>query len=67
MVGTFPGNLALLARVHRESSFVRWVLDPSAVRSNTTMPSLSDRLPDAERRRIAKALFDYLTAVPLLQ
>ena len=63
----FPGNLALLARVHRASSFVRWVLDPSAVRSNTTMPPLSDRLPDAERRRIAKALFDYLTAVPVAQ
>jgi len=63
----FPGNLALIARVHRWSSFVRWVLDPSAVRSNTTMPPLSDRLPDAERQRIAKALFDYLTAVPVVQ
>ena len=31
------------------------------------MPPLSDRLPDAERRRIAKALFDYLAAVPILQ
>ena len=63
----FPGNLAALARVHPEPDFVRWVLNPSSVRSNTTMPPLSDRLPDAERRRVAKALFDYLTVVPILQ
>ena len=63
----FPGNLAALARVRAEPDFTRWVLNPSAVRTNTTMPPLSNRLPDAERRRIAKALFDYLTAVPVLQ
>ena len=63
----FPGNLAALARVHPEPDFVRWVLNPSSVRSNTTMPPLSERIPDAERKRIAKALFDYLTAVPILQ
>ena len=63
----FPGNLAAIARVHAEPDFVRWVLDPSSARSNTTMPPLSDRLPDAERRRIAKALFDYLAAVPIVQ
>ena len=63
----FPGNLAVLARVHPEPGFIRWVLNPSSVRSNTTMPPLSDRLPEAERRRIAKALFDYLTAVPVLR
>ena len=63
----FPGNLAALTRVHPEPDFVRWVLNPSSVRSNTTMPPLSDRIPDAERGRIAKALFDYLTAVPILQ
>ena len=63
----FPGNLAALARVHPEPDFVRWVLSPSSVRSNTTMPPLSGRLPEAERRRIAKALFDYLAAVPILQ
>ena len=63
----FLGNLAQIARVHPEPDFVRWVLNPSSVRSNTNMPQLSDRLPDAERRRIAKALFDYLTAVPVLR
>ncbi len=63
----FPGDLAALSRVHAEPDFIRWVLNPSAVRNTTTMPPLSDRLPDSERRRIAKALFDYLTAVPILQ
>ena len=63
----FPGNLAALARIRPEPDFVRWVLDPSSVRTGTTMPPLSNRLPDAERRRIARALFDYLTAVPILQ
>ena len=31
------------------------------------MPPLSDRLSDAERRRIAKALFDYLAGVSVRQ
>lgn len=63
----FPGNLAQIARVHPEADFIRWVLSPSSVRDNTNMPPLSDRLPEPERRRIAKALFDYLTAVPILR
>ena len=63
----FPGNLAQIARVHPEANFIRWVLNPSSVRGNTNMPPLSDRLPEPERRRIAKTLFDYLTAVPILR
>ena len=63
----FPGNLAQIARVHPEPDFIRWVLSPSSMRSNSNMPPLADRLPDAERRRVAKALFDYLTAVPVLR
>ena len=63
----FPGNLAQIARVHPEADFIRWVLNPSSVRDNTNMPPLSDRLPEPERRRIAKALFDYLTAVPVMR
>ena len=35
-------------------------------REGATMPALSDRLPEAERRRIAAAIFDYLRAVPVL-
>ena len=63
----FPGNLAAIARVRPEPEFIRWVLNPSSVRSNTTMPPLSDHLPEVERRGIAKALFDYLTGVPVQQ
>ena len=63
----FPGNLARTARLHPEQAFVKWVLDPSSMRSNTSMSPLSDRLPEEERRTIAKALFDYLTQVPLLK
>ena len=63
----FPGNLAAIARAHPEPDFIRWVLNPSSVRSSTTMPPLSDRLSETERRRIAKALFDYLTGVPVLR
>ena len=62
-----PGNLAAIARAYPEPAFTRWVLDPSSVRSGTTMPPLYRHIPDTERRRIAKALFDYLTAVPILQ
>ena len=63
----FPGNLAAIAGVHPEPDFIRWVLSPSSVRNGTSMPPLTDRLPETERRRIAKALFDYLTAGPVLQ
>ena len=63
----FPGNLAAIARVHAEPDFVRWVLYPSSVRSGTTMPPLNQRIPDHERRRIAKVLFVYLATVPIRQ
>ena len=63
----FPGNLAAIARVHSEPHFIRWVLEPSSVRENTTMPPLYHHIARAERRRIAKVLFDYLSAVPILQ
>ena len=61
-----PGNLAEIARTWPEPAFTRWVLDPSSVRSGTTMPPLYHHIPDAERRRIAKTLFDYLSGVPIL-
>ena len=63
----FPGNLAVIARAYPEPDFTRWVLDPSSVRSGTSMPPLNRHIADAERRRIAKTLFDYLTAVPILR
>ena len=62
-----PGNLAAIAGAYPEPEFIRWVLNPSSVREDTTMPPLYHHIPDAERRRIAKVLFDYLRAVPAPQ
>ena len=62
-----PSNLAAIARAYPEPAFVRWVLDPSSMRQDTTMPPLYHHIPDDERRRIAKLLFDYLRAVPVAQ
>ena len=61
------GNLAAIARTYPEPDFIRWVLEPSSVRENTTMPPLYRHIPDAERLRIARVLFDYLSAVPILE
>ena len=60
-----PGDLAVIARALPETEFTRWVLDPSSLRSGTTMPPLYRHIPDHERRRIAKVLFDYLATVPI--
>ena len=62
----YPGNLALLARGGSEEGFIELVLAPSSVRSTSRMPPVAYRLPEHERRRIAKALFDYLSAVPIV-
>ena len=58
------GNLAKIAKDYAELRFVRLVLTPRSVLSKTTMPPLSDGLAEPERERIAKALFDYLAALP---
>ena len=63
----FPGNLALLARARTEAGFIQLVLTPSSVRSTSQMPPVAYRLPEDERRRIAKALFDYLIALPVVE
>ena len=60
------GNLAESAKDYEEVDFVQLVLAPLSVLDETTMPPLNDRLPDDERARIAKALFDYLAALPVL-
>ena len=62
----FAGNLAEIAKDSGEADFLRLLLVPAAQRDGATMPALSDRLPEAERRRIAGAIFDYLRAVPIL-
>jgi len=62
----FEGNLAEIARDSDRADFLRLLLAPASEREGATMPALSDRLPEAERRRIAGAIFDYLRAVPVL-
>ena len=61
------GNLAESAKDYEEAEFVSLVLAPLSVFDETTMPPLSDRLEEPERERIAKALYDYLTALPVLE
>ena len=63
----FEANLVEVAKVYDESEFVRLVLAPLSVLEETTMPPLSERLAQPERERIAKALFDYLKALPVLE
>ncbi len=62
----FEGNLAEIAKDYDRADFLRLLLVPAAERDGSTMPSLSDRLPEAERRRIAGAILDYLRAAPVL-
>lgn len=61
------GNLAEITKDYEEAEFVALVLAPLPVLDETTMPALSNRLPDDERQCIARALFDYLVAVPVLE
>ncbi len=61
------GNLAEITKDYEEAEFVSVVLAPLSVFEETTMPALSDRLSEDERQRIAQALFDYLTAIPVLE
>ena len=61
----FEGNLAEIVKDYEEADFLHLVLKPASERIGATMPALSDRLSEGERRRIADALFDYLKAVPV--
>ena len=61
------GNLAEITKDYEEAEFVSLVLAPLSVFEETTMPPLSDRLPEPERERIARALFEYLAALPVLE
>jgi hypothetical protein len=44
--------------------FVKWTLEPSAVRPDTTMPALLTNLAEVERRAIAQSIYEYLSQVP---
>ena len=59
------GNLALVARGLPSAEFIKWTLEPSAVRPGTTMPALSTNLAEVERRAIAHSIYEYLSQVPI--
>jgi mono/diheme cytochrome c family protein len=59
------GNLALVARRLPAAEFIKWTLEPSAVRPDTTMPALSTNLAEVERRAIAESIYEYLSQVPV--
>jgi hypothetical protein len=61
----WPGNLALQARKLHPDAFVRWVLEPHAVKPGTAMPGLPVTLPQVERELLAWKLHGYLTQVPI--
>ena len=63
----FKANLAEIVKDYGEADFLHLVLTPASERTGATMPALSDRLSEGERRRIADAVFDYLKAVPVHQ
>ena len=60
----FAADLATFTRGYPREAFLHVVLTPASERPGATMPAISDRLPQTERRRIAGEIFDYLKAVP---
>ncbi len=62
----FEGNLAKIAKQTDKTDFFRLLLTPAATRPGATMPPLPDHLPESERHRIARIMFEYLQVVPVL-
>ena len=60
-----PLNLALRAREIDAARWRQWLLQPAQLKPGTTMPPLSEGLPQAERDILAQQLHDYLKALPL--
>ncbi|MBB2487898.1 cytochrome c family protein [Mitsuaria sp. WAJ17] len=60
-----PLNLALRAREIDSKRWSAWLLQPAQLKPGTTMPPLSEGLPQAEREALAQQLQDYLKALPL--
>ena len=63
----FDGDLAAITKSLARAYFVGWVLDPSSIRSGTTMPALPAQMGEAQRVQIATALYDYLVHMPAPQ
>lgn len=60
-----PINLAQVVKGWKAADFERWVLAPSRVKPGTAMPALPPLASPAERRRVARAIYGYLQAVPV--
>lgn len=63
----FPTNLAQRAKDMSWAEFRRQVLTPRAVNAQSTMPPLLANDPAATRDAMARRLYDYLHAVPVIQ
>lgn len=59
-----PLDLDVAVRGYDSAQWQRWLLTPSAVKRDTTMPALAETLPTVERAAIARQLHDYLRALP---
>ena len=60
-----PINLAASVKALDEAAFMNWVLTPRTVKPGTTMPALSETMPQAQRQATARKLYEYLKAVPV--
>lgn len=61
-----PLNLAERAKLLDERSWRSWLLMPASLKPDTSMPPLSEALPEAEREAIVSKLRAYLRALPVL-
>ncbi|MDH3666458.1 MAG: hypothetical protein OEN23_05965 [Paracoccaceae bacterium] len=62
----FEDNLAALAKARNRADFLAWLLAPSRLKPGTTMPPLAPLRAEAERERMAGAIYEYLEAVPVV-
>jgi hypothetical protein len=63
----FDGDLAAITKSLARAYFVGWILDPSSIRSSTTVPALPAQMGEAEGVQTATALYDYLLHLPAPQ
>lgn len=60
-----PTNLALEAKQYSQARFLAWVLSPTSVKADTTMPALLPLQTEAQRLEVANKIYDYLRTVPV--
>jgi hypothetical protein len=59
-----PFDLAEQTKSLGREKFLAWVLDPSSMNPDTTMPAINESMPAGERRALATRLFEYLNELP---